>query len=363
MWPDSMRLAQHLEHAAVELRQLVEEQHAVVGERDLARPRPRRRRRPAPSRTRCGAGCGTAAAAILDAEAAPGERSHRRGLERLVLRHRRAGSRAGAGPACSCPSRAGRSSAGCARPRRRSRARGAPAPGRARRRGRGTARRASPSRGAPRPAAAACRAHIRTPRAGARRRARARAARAPPRRGCPRERSCACPARMPCSAVGSTPRIGCSSPPSDSSPYSSVASNGPGGSCVRGDEDADGDRQVEAAALLRQVRRREVDGDVPGRQLEAAVGERRAHAVLALLHDGLGEPRRSRTPAARSPRGPRRAPAPPRGPAGCGSGWSRNSRALSGDLEASACVQAPPAHQHGKLPDSRRKSFARMPPP
>ena len=38
-WPCLQRLAQHFQAAAMELGQLVEEQHAVVGQADLARGR------------------------------------------------------------------------------------------------------------------------------------------------------------------------------------------------------------------------------------------------------------------------------------------------------------------------------------
>ncbi len=42
------RLAQAVEHLRLKFRQFVEEQHALMGERNLARPGMRRRRRPAP---------------------------------------------------------------------------------------------------------------------------------------------------------------------------------------------------------------------------------------------------------------------------------------------------------------------------
>ncbi len=40
---------------------------------------------------------------------------------------------------------------------------------------------------------------------------------------------------------------------------------------------------------LRQIRRRQVDGDAPVRHPQAAVDDRGAHAILALLHDGFGQ--------------------------------------------------------------------------
>jgi hypothetical protein len=57
---------------------------------------------------------------------------------------------------------------------------------------------------------------------------------------------------------------------------------------IGGHEDARGDREVEPAAFLGQVRRSQVDGHAAGREFEAAVGQSRTHAVLALL-DGRFE--------------------------------------------------------------------------
>jgi len=54
-------------------------------------------------------------------------------------------------------------------------------------------------------------------------------------------------------------------------------------------KDADGDRQVEAARGLRQVGRREVDGETPVREVEAGVQQRCAHAIAALAHFGFGK--------------------------------------------------------------------------
>ena len=55
-----------------------------------------------------------------------------------------------------------------------------------------------------------------------------------------------------------------------------------GGKLTGGGKDADGDRQVVAAAFLGQVGRRQIDGDPPHRHLEAAVEQRTAHAVARL---------------------------------------------------------------------------------
>ena len=129
------RLAQHFEHAAIPFGQLVEEQHAVMRERDLAGPRiaaaaderhgarrvmRRAKRAHAPARRR---------------EAA-GERRDRRDVRAPRLRTAAAAARAGAARASTCRCPAGRSSAGCARRLRRWRARASRAPGRARRRDR-----------------------------------------------------------------------------------------------------------------------------------------------------------------------------------------------------------------------------------
>ena len=54
-------------------------------------------------------------------------------------------------------------------------------------------------------------------------------------------------------------------------------------------EHRDGDRQVEAGALLPQPRRREVHGDPVPRPLEACRGHAGAHAVLRLLACAVGK--------------------------------------------------------------------------
>ena len=98
------RLAQHLQHVARELRQLVEEQHAVVRQRHLARPRDACRRRSGRRRRWCGAASGTGRAAT---SALP--RAQQAGDAWICVvssasskRHVAAGSRAGAWPASSC---------------------------------------------------------------------------------------------------------------------------------------------------------------------------------------------------------------------------------------------------------------------
>ena len=73
------------------------------------------------------------------------------------------------------------------------------------------------------------------------------------------------------SAIASAPRIGRSSPVSASSPANSNAVEPLGGQLPRRGEDAERDRQVEAARFLGQVRGREIDGDAARRKLEARV--------------------------------------------------------------------------------------------
>ena len=57
---------------------------------------------------------------------------------------------------------------------------------------------------------------------------------------------------------------------------------------VRG-EDAERDRKIEATAVLGQIRRREIDGDLALRIVELRVEDRRAHAIARFLHGGFGQ--------------------------------------------------------------------------
>ena len=59
---------------------------------------------------------------------------------------------------------------------------------------------------------------------------------------------------------------------------------------LRRHENADRDGEVEPASFLGQVGRREVDRDAARRKLVAAIGQRRAHPVLALLDRGFEQP-------------------------------------------------------------------------
>jgi len=66
-----------------------------------------------------------------------------------------------------------------------------------------------------------------------------------------------------------------------------VAVQRAGRDLVRRGEDAQRDRQIEAARFLGQLGRREVDGDAPARDLEARVLQRGAHAVFRFAHLGV----------------------------------------------------------------------------
>lgn len=56
-----------------------------------------------------------------------------------------------------------------------------------------------------------------------------------------------------------------------------------------GGEDAECDRKIETAALLRQVGGRQVDGDAALGKFELRGDERRAHPVARLAHLGVGQ--------------------------------------------------------------------------
>jgi len=57
----------------------------------------------------------------------------------------------------------------------------------------------------------------------------------------------------------------------------------------RGDQDAQGDRQIEATRLLGQVRWREIDRDPALREFVAAILDRRADTVACFLDLGVGQ--------------------------------------------------------------------------
>ncbi len=79
-----------------------------------------------------------------------------------------------------------------------------------------------------------------------------------------------------------------------------------------GCEQREPDREVEAGALLPQARRREVDRDPPQRPLELGGGDAAADAMLRLRAGTVGEARRWRRTARRSADAPRPRHASPR---------------------------------------------------
>ncbi len=116
------------------------------------------------------------------------------------------------------------------------------------------------------------------------------------------------PSRPARSASASPPRTGRRAPSRPSSPQSRRPASTSGGRCAVGGEQRERDRQVEVVALLAQVGGREVDGHRPRRQVEAAVGAARAHALAALAHGGVGQPDDLDLRQTRSGRRPRSRP-------------------------------------------------------
>ncbi|CAH0279446.1 hypothetical protein SRABI70_03719 [Pseudomonas sp. Bi70] len=57
-----------------------------------------------------------------------------------------------------------------------------------------------------------------------------------------------------------------------------------------GSQNAKGDRQVEAAAVLWQVGRCQIQGDTARREVEGAVEDGAAHAILGFLDRGFRQP-------------------------------------------------------------------------
>ena len=103
-------LAQALQHRGLELGQLVQEQHPVVGKRYLARPRRARRRRRARPGWRDVVRAAERPVARQNRPpcSSPATEWHERRLQGLVLLQRAAGWTAGARRAWSCPNPAGR---------------------------------------------------------------------------------------------------------------------------------------------------------------------------------------------------------------------------------------------------------------
>ena len=59
---------------------------------------------------------------------------------------------------------------------------------------------------------------------------------------------------------------------------------------LRGSENRQRDRKIEARSLLAQARGREVDGDAANRELELGGGDTATHTLLRLLARPVGEP-------------------------------------------------------------------------
>ena len=304
------RLAQRLDRVAAELGQLVEEQHAAVREARLAGPQHGRAAAEQPGRAdRVVRRSERAALGAALAGQQPRHGMQLRGLERLVTRERRAGSRRAGERASSCRRPASRPAAGCVRPRPRPPARGAPGAARGRRRG----RRRAPARPVDRrwrcvvgrlPAAAeeadgaARAARPGTTRDPADLRGLDRVglgddARSGTARGRPRSRSRGCPA-------STGPLRG-----SDSSPARTHARQPVDGTCAVAASTLDGDRQVEARALLAEVPGGEVDDDAPQRPLETGVLDRRPDALAGVLHRRARQPGHDQRRAAHGRRTPR----------------------------------------------------------
>ena len=279
------RLAERLEARARELRELVQEEHAAVRQRRLARLR----------RVRAADEAGGGDRVVRRAERARGDEAGRaaqagdrldaRDLDRLLGRRAAAGSTAAAARSSSCRCRAGPAGTGCGRPPRRPRARGSARCGRGRRRapasGSATSGASSGSAGgsaSPRSVATSCSQRLdrRRPRCPAR---------APPRApASAAARAAAARARRTPSATASAPRTGRTSPVSDSSPTTAHDSIASGSSWSRRDQQRDRERQVERRPDLAQVGRREVDRDPLQRELVARVHHRRPHPLARLAH-------------------------------------------------------------------------------
>ena len=277
----------------MKLEHLVEKQHAVVREADLARPRLRSAADERDVRDRV---MRRAERTLGDEAAARRQQARRPSAPPSPRAPRRrsaaAGCPAAAAPSSSCRRRADRRAAGCGRRRRRSRARAARSSwprtsarsgtvdGGAGGRGGGGGRNASTDRSARSTASASDETGSTSSPptigglAGVRRGAAAR------RRG---RRA----ARRPRSA--STPRAGWIEPSSDSSPRTTMSaiSRRSTTPCAARMPSAIG--QIERGAGLAHVGRREVDRDAVRRKLEAGVADRAPHAVAALAHAGVGQ--------------------------------------------------------------------------
>ena len=289
------RLAQPLDGVAAELGELVQEQHAVVRERDLAGARQagpaaqeRRRRHGVvrhPERP------GRHQAALQHA----GHRVQARHLERLLAGHRGQDRRE---PAREHRlARAGRPDQQHVVAARRGDLQRAPRDRlptdlrRGRHRSRSAAASAPAAAGAaprpPRRPAARTRGGTRPPRPGTVRPRPAAPPPARPPRGSPRGTTTpSSPASAAAIATASTPGVAISSPFSDSSPQNAHRSSRVAGHLRGRGEHAQGQRQVEPRALLADVRRRQVHHHAAQRPRQAAALHRGPNPFARVLHAG-----------------------------------------------------------------------------
>ena len=282
-------LAQRLERPPLELGQLVEEEHAAVRERHLAR-RGGRRHRAGPPRLAEWWGARNGRATRAGSPASATAAVDARHLERLVDVERRQDAGQAprehrlAGPGAprrssACPPAAAISSArfACSWPRTSARSGARPRRCASAPRARAAAR-APPRNCAQHAARDPRRAHVERS---------ASAASAAFSRGatsaCSRRRARA-------SASASAPRTGRRRPSSASSPISADAATRSARSAPAAASIADRDRQVEPGAGLAQLGGREVHGDASIGKLLARRGDRRPHARRALAHRGLRQP-------------------------------------------------------------------------
>ncbi len=90
-------------------------------------------------------------------------------------------------------------------------------------------------------------------------------------------------------AMGRAPRTPRTPPSSESSPTKRQSRHFFFGEAAIGSDDAESHGQVESGAFFFDVGRGEVDGDVRGGNVIAAVLQRGADAVAALAHRGVGQ--------------------------------------------------------------------------
>ncbi len=281
--------------APIELRHLVQEQDAVVGQADLAGPRDRRRRRPAPTSETvwCGARNGRSLQQADAGREQAADRVDRRALERLVEGERRQDAGHPPAPSSSCrrpggptirrlwPPAAAISSARLASVCPRTSEKSGAAAGCAAIGGIVTARIADAGgvQGGDR-VGETTRPGM-TRRAARRRRLRPRCWRAA---GWPRRPPCG---RRPQS--GRTPRVAWIAAVQRQFAEQDDVVHLPAFDDAGRGQDTEGDRQVERRARLADVGRRQVDRDAVRREFEAGIPDGAPHPVAALADARVGQ--------------------------------------------------------------------------